>query len=60
MEVYVTVPPNCRATVYFPSENGSTIREKSGKAMQTGTEEGYTLFEIPAGKYQFTNESITR
>ena len=60
MEVNVTVPPNCRATVYFPSENGSTIREKSGKAMQTGTEEGYTLFEIPAGKYQFTNESIIR
>jgi len=55
IEVNVTVPPNCRATVYFPNENGSTIREKSGKARQTGKEEGYTLFEIPAGKYQFSN-----
>jgi len=54
-ELNVTVPPNCRATVYFPNENGGTIREKSGKARQTGKEEGYTLFEIPAGQYQFSN-----
>ncbi len=54
-EVNVTVPPNCRATVYFPNENGRTIREKSGKARQTGKKEGYTLFEIPAGTYQFSN-----
>lgn len=54
-KLYVTVPPNCRATVYFPNENGSTIREKSGKAIHVGDKQGYTLFEIPAGIYQFSN-----
>lgn len=51
----VTVPPNCTATIYFPDENGRNIEETTGLTKQIGTEEGYILFEVVAGKYRFSN-----
>ena len=52
---YVTVPPNCTATIYFPNEKGREIKETTGYSKLIGKKEGYSLFEIPAGKYQFSN-----
>jgi len=54
-EVSVTVPPNCMATVFFPNEDGRTVHDNSGQATRIGEEEGYTLFEVTAGKYRFSN-----
>jgi alpha-L-rhamnosidase len=51
----LTVPPNCGATVYVPSENNQEIIESSGYAKKIGTKDGYVLFEVPAGKYEFKN-----
>ncbi len=55
LELRVTVPPNCNATVWFPHEAGKTVEENSGLSRQVGREKGYILFEIPAGSYQFSN-----
>ncbi len=52
----VTVPPNCAATVYFPDESGRKVNENSGFAKQTGQKDGYLLFEVPSGRYRFSNE----
>jgi alpha-L-rhamnosidase len=51
----VTVPPNCRATVWFPDEAGKEVKEDSGLSRRKDKKEGYILFEIEAGTYQFTN-----
>lgn len=53
----VTVPPNCNATVWFPEEAGKTVHENSGLARFVGKQNGYILFDIPAGSYQFSNQS---
>ena len=55
IELNVTVPPNCNATVYFPNEEGRTVKDNSGHATQVEVKEGYILFEVAAGKYRFTN-----
>ena len=54
-ELNVTIPPNCKATVWFPDENGKTIYEKTGFSKIIGEKNGYLLYEIPAGNFQFTN-----
>jgi len=54
-ELNVTVPPNCTATIYFPDENGKTVHEKTGLSKKIGKKDGYLLFEVSAGNYQFTN-----
>lgn len=51
----VTIPPNGKATVYFPDESGKTIRVNSAYAKKTGIKNGYTIYEVPAGKYRFEN-----
>lgn len=51
----ITVPPNCSATVWFPQENNETITENSGHAIHIGNQEGYQLYEVPAGNYRFSN-----
>lgn len=51
----VTVPPNCDAVIYFPAEEGETINERSGRAKRAGEKEGYVLFEVDAGNWQFSN-----
>jgi hypothetical protein len=43
------------ATVFFPNEDGRTVHDNSGQATRIGEEEGYTLFEVTAGKYRFSN-----
>ncbi len=53
--VEVTVPPNCNATIYFPNEDGSTVNESSGKVAAIGDRDGYTLFEVGAGSWKFSN-----
>lgn len=54
-ELKVTVPPNCTATVLFPDENGKNVFVNAGHVKETDRKNGYILFEIPAGKYQFTD-----
>lgn len=51
----VTVPPNSVAIIHFPNEGGKDIKVNTDFAKQIGKKEGYTLFEVPAGKYQFSN-----
>ena len=55
IEFNVTVPPNCTSTIYFPDVEGRNVKEPTGYAKQIEKKEGYTLFEVPAGKYQFSN-----
>lgn len=54
-ELNVTVPPNCSATVWFPKENGKSVKSPTNHAQQIGEKEGYVLFEIGAGKHSFIN-----
>ena len=54
-EIKVTVPPNCRATIYFPGMDGDAVHENSGVARQIGVRDGCILFEVPAGMYYFYN-----
>ena len=51
----VTIPPNCTATIYFPSEDGRDVKEPTGYAKIIGNEKGYTLFEVTGGRYRFSN-----
>lgn len=55
LQLSVTVPPNCSATIMFPQENGKTITEDSGLAIHVGNQGEYQLFEVPAGTYNFSN-----
>ncbi len=57
LELDVTVPPNCEATVYFPVEEGRKVTEVSGQAKAEGEKEGYALFKLAAGNYSFFNDS---
>ena len=54
LQLNVTVPPNCIATVWFPNE-GKEVSENSGLARQIGEQDGYLLYEVEAGSYQFKN-----
>lgn len=54
-ELNVTVPPNCTATILFPEHNGKTVDINTDHAKETGRKDGYILFEVPAGKYRFTD-----
>ena len=51
----LTVPPNCEAIVCFPNKKGTMIHENSGFSRQIGEKDGYVLFHVPAGKYEFLN-----
>lgn len=55
VQLDVTVPPNCSATVWFPNTKGMTVSESSGLAKQIGERDGYLLYEVEAGNYQFKN-----
>ena len=54
-QLKVVVPPNCTAIIYFPDVEGKVIKESSGFSKPIGKKERYTLFEVPAGEYQFWN-----
>lgn len=49
----VTVPPNCRASIYFPSTTPSGVREKSGKTFKAAVKDGNAVFTVDAGRYHF-------
>ena len=53
--VEVTVPPNCQATIYFPVKEDDVVTEPSGYANLKGHHNGCAVFEVPAGRYQFSN-----
>lgn len=55
LTLVVSVPPNSRATVWFPDEGGKKVKEDSGLSRQKDKKEGYILFEIEAGTYKFSN-----
>ncbi len=54
----VTVPPNCTATIYIPDENGREVKEPTGFAKLIGKKEGYALFEVEAGRYEFWSQKL--
>lgn len=56
----MTVPVNTTATVYVPLQHGIDAVTESGKPAQRAdgmkflrVEDGYGLFEVPAGQYTF-------
>lgn len=51
----VTIPPNCKATIYFPDESGKIIHVSSSYAKKVGIINGYTVYEAPAGRYRLEN-----
>lgn len=53
LHLEVTVPPNCEATLYFPSDK--KIIETSKHAKKIGEENGYILYNLVAGSYTFNN-----
>lgn len=55
LQLSVTVPPNCSATIWFPEESSEKITENSGFAKHVGNNDGYQLYEVPAGNYNFSN-----
>ena len=55
MSLSLTVPPNCEAIVYFPDKKGTPIHKNSEFSEQIGKKDGYILFKVPAGKYEFSN-----
>ncbi len=52
----VTVPPNTAATIMIPENPSATITENSGHARFTGAENGYMMYEVPAGRYVFRQQ----
>ena len=54
-ELLVTVPPNCAATILFPDNKGNKVTINADHVKESGRQEGYILFEIPAGKYRFAD-----
>lgn len=51
----LTVPPNSSASVLFPNVNGRVIKEASGYAKYKGVLDGYSVYEVPSGKFTFNN-----
>lgn len=49
----ITVPANAQAMVYIFNPEDIRITEDSGVAVQVGKEDGYWIFEVPAGHYLF-------
>ena len=51
----VTVPPNTVAIIHFPNEGGRDITVNTDFAKKIGIKDGYTLYEVSAGEYHFSN-----
>lgn len=51
----VSIPPNCQAVVYFPKENGKSVRVNSEPIKQSEENESYFIYEVKSGNYQFEN-----
>ncbi len=65
--LHITLPANTTATVYLPTDTGTQIQE-SGKRVEEAEgvssvreENGYALFEIGSGEYEFvcTQEDVS-
>jgi alpha-L-rhamnosidase len=52
----VTVPPNCSALVYFPSRHPAEIKISSVRAKNAGKKDHYSLYTLPAGKYELSGK----
>lgn len=58
----VTVPVGCTATVYVPVSNGKTVSENGAPVAESkdiqnkGEENGYRIFEVKSGEYEFVVE----
>jgi alpha-L-rhamnosidase len=59
LDVEVTVPVSCHATLYLPASETSRILEdgkdpeKASGVEPAGREEGYTLYHLQSGPYHF-------
>ncbi|WKN40754.1 alpha-L-rhamnosidase [Tunicatimonas pelagia] len=47
----VTVPPNAKATVYVPYQEGQTVKLNGEESAEGKTEEGRRIFEVASGNY---------
>lgn len=56
LKLHVNVPPNATALVRFPASNASSVQEKSGYAQKIGKQNGYALFELPAGNFELSEQ----
>jgi alpha-L-rhamnosidase len=52
----VTVPPGATAKVYFPSVTASGIKVSSSWARYVSTENGFSRYDLPAGKYELSGK----
>jgi alpha-L-rhamnosidase len=50
----IVVPPNTKATVYFPAGSKFGVKVSSSLAKKIRDEKGYAVYEIPAGHYTFS------
>lgn len=55
VQLNVTIPPNSSATIWFPNIDDRKVNESSGLAKQIDEQDGYILFEVEAGNYEFFN-----
>ena len=55
VQLNVTIPPNSSATIWFPNIDDRKVNESSGLAKQIDEQDGYILFEVEAGNYEFLN-----
>lgn len=55
LQLLITVPPNCSATVWFPEGSEANITEDSGLAKHVGQNGDYQLYEVESGNYHFSN-----
>lgn len=51
LSLQVTVPPGTVAKVLFPTADPSGIKVSSSWAKYAGAENGYSVYELPAGRY---------
>lgn len=54
----VVVPPNSTAIICIPDNRKAKIVEDSGYAKFIKTENGYCIYEVPAGRYTFRQEKM--
>jgi alpha-L-rhamnosidase len=55
LRLSISVPPNCTANVFFPKDGGKTIKGLNDYIRKIGEDNDCLIFEVPAGKYVFSN-----
>jgi alpha-L-rhamnosidase len=58
LSIAITVPANSKAKVYFPAARNSSAKTSSVLAKKIGYENGYEIFELPAGAYVIAGKEL--